>query len=479
MALLASLRVRLVLILIAVAGGGLLVAGIVTTRSIEDFLIGRVDRQLQLATPGVMRVLGYTTAGRGNPEFERVILAQTAPAGSFTEMRAGDGRVRKRVVAGADTGVTAPAGIASGDVVTVQASNGEAYRVRASTPPKSTPPTAPGDQLITGIPIGTTDAVLVRLVRTDLVVGGIVLLIIVVIALPLVTAVLRPLSRIEDAAVAIADGDLDVRIPASTADRPNEVGRVAATLNLMLDRVDDDIGRLRDSERRLERFAADASHELRTPLTSILGSAGLIRLRGALTEQADTDALSRIEANGARMEALVAQLLTLAQSDPGTPRVDARCDLRVAASEGAELLADISPAHPVTIEGPDHVMAVADSERVMLVVNNLVSNVAAHTPEGTNVRISCGEDQDRAWLEVRDDGPGMSAEDAPRAFDRFYRADEARQLASGGFGLGLSIVQALVEADDGSVRLDTRSGHGLTVRCAWPPGDAAAASPGS
>jgi two-component system, OmpR family, sensor kinase len=109
-----------------------------------------------------------------------------------------------------------------------------------------------------------------------------------------------------------------------------------------------------------------------------------------------------------------------------------------------------------------------DEPRLRQVLSNLVANAIQHTPESAEIRIRVGTDGDDAVLEVADDGPGMSQEDAQRIFERFYRADSSRARASGGTGLGLSIVNSLVKAHGGSVTVTTAPGAGCCFRVTLP-----------
>jgi two-component system, OmpR family, sensor kinase len=119
-------------------------------------------------------------------------------------------------------------------------------------------------------------------------------------------------------------------------------------------------------------------------------------------------------------------------------------------------------------DGPGIPEVLGDEPRLRQVLSNLVANAIQHTPESAHIRIRVGTDGDDAVLEVADDGPGMSQEDAQRIFERFYRADSSRARASGGTGLGLSIVNSLVKAHGGSVTVTTAPGAGCCFRVTLP-----------
>jgi two-component system OmpR family sensor kinase len=121
-----------------------------------------------------------------------------------------------------------------------------------------------------------------------------------------------------------------------------------------------------------------------------------------------------------------------------------------------------SAPHPVEVSG--------DKDRLRQVVDNLLANVRAHTPEGTTTTVRVDQIGDQAEIEVRDTGPGMPGDEAGRIFERFYRSDPARSRTSGGSGLGLSIVVAIVEAHGGTVSASSAPGQGMAVTVRIPNG---------
>ncbi|MCO1654397.1 sensor histidine kinase [Pseudonocardia humida] len=293
-----------------------------------------------------------------------------------------------------------------------------------------------------------------------------------------VGAGLRPLRRVEETATAIAGGDLARRVP-ELAGPGTEVGRLAGALNGMLAQIEAAFAARAASEARMRRFVADASHELRTPLFTIRGSTELYRM-GGLSAPADVDrTMTRIEDESSRLVALVEDLLLLARLDEraadGPPVVDpAPMDLRTLAADALHDLRALDPTREVRLTGPgDGPVAAApllgDEARLRQVVSNLVGNVVAHTPPGTPVRVGVGTVGDDAVLEVADRGPGLTAEQAAGAFERFSRVDGSRsRVGGGGAGLGLAIVDSIVAAHGGCVELDTAPGAGATVRVLLP-----------
>ena len=284
---------------------------------------------------------------------------------------------------------------------------------------------------------------------------------------------LRPLADVEATADSIAAGNLDQRVPG--AEQSTEVGRLARALNVMLERIQAAFSariaseaRLKESDQHLRQFVADASHELRTPIAAVSAYAELFE-RGAAVHSDDLPrVMAGIRMETARMDRLVNDLLILARLDEGVPMEKAPVELVSLASEAVHTATAVGPAWPVQFWAAQPVEVVGDKDRLRQVIDNLLANVRAHTPEGTTATVRVDQDGDQARLEVRDSGPGMPAEDARRIFERFYRADPARARTSGGSGLGLSIVSAIVAAHGGTVAAASSPGHGMTVTVRIP-----------
>ena len=273
----------------------------------------------------------------------------------------------------------------------------------------------------------------------------------------------------------------------------------------------------------MRRFIADAGHELRTPLTAIRGFAEYYRQRGGLVshwdreEQADAAAsaaevvppgvsrfarggltpddldriMQRLEKEAARMGLLVEDLLQLARLDQQRPLDMAPVDLLTLAADAVQDARMVAPDRPVElVVAPGAAFLVdGDEQRLRQVIGNLVNNALTHTPPGTPVRVKiasgtlippgyrgpAGEQAPShsppvpaVVLDVEDDGPGMTTEQSQRVFERFYRADQARNRASGGTGLGLAIVAGLVAAHGGTVSVRTSPGQGADFQVRLP-----------
>jgi len=257
---------------------------------------------------------------------------------------------------------------------------------------------------------------------------------------------LRPLGEAERTAAAIAEGDLTQRVP--DYPRSTEAGSLAASLNVMIDRLHGALAQGEATQERLRRFVSDASHELRTPLAAIRGYAELHRIGG----DERGDAVGRIEANAARMSDLVDDLLLLARSDEDASQLtaDAPVDLGAVVAEAADDLRAQDPSRTVTVSDQGGRLVRGSQRHLSQVFANLAGNVLRYTPEGSAVEFTTACDGSTVTATVRDHGPGFPKGDVERLFERFYRADDSRTRDTGGSGLGLAIVSAIVSAHGGS-----------------------------
>lgn len=257
--------------------------------------------------------------------------------------------------------------------------------------------------------------------------------------------------------------DLSRRIP-YRGNPTDEVGQLITAFNATLSRLEN----LFTSQRR---FLADVGHELRTPLTVIKGNVGLMRRMNSL----DGEALSSIENEVERLTRLVGDLLLLAQAESGklplarrtveldTVMLAVMQQMRILAHEKLSLkLGDI-----------DQVIVCGDEDRLKQVLVNLIGNAIQYTPTGGEVLVGLSKNENWACLTVSDSGPGISPEDAPHIFERFFRGEKSRTRGKGsmegkGFGLGLSIAYWIVRNHGGIIEVAPRLPHG-TVFTVWLP----------
>jgi two-component system OmpR family sensor kinase len=458
-----TLRTRLVLALVALTLLGLSVAGIITYRQQQRFLFQRVDQQLNYAS---------------QPMFDSLRTGRTQPCegctfGTYGELRDESGYL----IPGADASVVeGDRSLAAPQLPTQLANLAEHYfdahaphsgtHYRVLVRPLQDVPFTGARVLVVAIPLTDVDQTLHHLLFVELLVAGCVLGALAILAWWVVHMGLRPLQKMGETAGAIAAGDLSRRV--EPADDMTEVGRLGLALNSMLGQIEHAFAERTASEARLRRFVADASHELRTPLTSIRGYAELFR-RGANARPDDlAKAMQRIEEAAARMGVLVEDLLLLARLDQGRPLEYESVDLTRVAGAAVDDLRVTSPDRIVQFESNGAVVVNGDEGRLRQVLANLLENARTHTPPSTPIEVRVAVAGDDAVIEVRDEGPGMSQEDAARAFERFWRADPSRTRESGGAGLGLAIVSAITEAHGGRAEVVTAPGEGATFRIRIP-----------
>ncbi len=291
----------------------------------------------------------------------------------------------------------------------------------------------------------------------------------------------RTLRQIEGVAGQIASGDLSARVPV-TEPPTTEVGSLQRALNTMLQQNEQAFDVQVVAQERMTRFVSDASHELRTPLSAIRGYGELYRMGGVPPERT-AEVMGRIESEASRMGRLVDDLLQLARMDEGREMSMAPVNLTQIAAGALTDMMVLAPDRDcalIPLDDADSearpVMVLGDRDRLSQVLTNLLGNVTRHTPEGSPVEIavgtvphgSDGTGAPTVVVEVRDHGPGVAQADAEKVFQRFYRADTSRNRQTGGSGLGLSIVSAIITRHGGTVRMDQTPGGGATVHIELP-----------
>jgi signal transduction histidine kinase len=277
---------------------------------------------------------------------------------------------------------------------------------------------------------------------------------------------LKPLEDVIASTDSIGYDNLAARVTAASSAR--DVEHLTGAVNGMLSRIEASVAGKEDADRRLRQFVADASHELRTPLAAVLGYTELFETGVATRPDQVDKAMRRIAVEGARMQRLVEDLLTLARLDEGRLQRPSPVGLDQVVVEAiaAAQAADQQRTFTLDETGPQPV-AFVDRDAIRQVLDNLLANVRNHTPAGTTATISLRSAGDFAVVVIADDGPGMTAADRQRAFDRFWRADAAR-ARPGGSGLGLAIVHGLVVANRGEIGLDTSPSGGLLTEIRLP-----------
>ncbi len=273
---------------------------------------------------------------------------------------------------------------------------------------------------------------------------------------------LHPVDEIRQKAAQITSRNLSERLP--VVHTGDELERLATDLNRM-------IARLEESFLQINRFSADASHELRTPLTVLQGELEAIAQKGQGLPDDVRDTIGSALEETQRLSKIVASLLAISRLEAGEARVQpVRLDFAELArttTDQMKLLAE-EKRISLTSDGSEPVEIQADPSRLKQVVVNLLDNAIKYTPEGGNVSISVMRRDDHAVLEVADSGLGISADDLPHVFERFYRADKARSRQMGGTGLGLSIVRSICLAHGGQITVNSTEGRGSLCRVELP-----------
>jgi two-component system, OmpR family, sensor kinase len=275
---------------------------------------------------------------------------------------------------------------------------------------------------------------------------------------------LRPVEAVTATAQEMGEGDLAKRVPVTNP--KDEIGRLAITINGLLARLEAAFRRREEALSRQRRFAADASHELRTPLTSISGHARMLD-EWALEGDRETAHRSTgtIRREARKMRGLIESLLMLTRGDEDTPMEVGRYDLGAVAKEAAEAASNGKVS--VRFVPTEHeITATFDRERVLQVASILLDNAVKYTPSGGSVAVRVQEYDGGVALAVSDTGAGISEDQLPLVFERFYRADAAR--TEEGVGLGLSIARQIAEAHGGSIEARSRPGVGSTFVLVLP-----------
>lgn len=296
----------------------------------------------------------------------------------------------------------------------------------------------------------------------SLVILPIVLLIAWLSGYTLARGALSPIEKMAREAREITPDKLHARLRVDGAD--DELGQLAKVFN-------ETLARLEQAFEQLRRFTSDASHELRTPLAMIrsVGEVGLQK-DGSRTEYRDTIGSMLEEVN--RLTSLIDNLLTISRADSGYLQLHRRAvPILALAREAAGLLEILTEekSQSLNLEGDESAQVEADPLFLRQALVNMIHNAVKYSPVGETISICVRNGNGHlVVIEIKDNGPGIPAEDQPKIFDRFYRVDKARWRESGGVGLGLSIAKWAIEAHGGTVSLQSELNSGCTFRITLP-----------
>jgi two-component system OmpR family sensor kinase len=467
-----SLRTRLLAGLIALTTAFLVVMGVVSTVVLGRLEQGQFNTELKLAARGSIAEI---TAKETDGFVAAYLSVRTGTVGELTPSSPAGAELSDLL-----SGLAGQPGDKASASLAALASRGQPFNLAlpgeptlrviwrvVDATPKTTGAYLPAGTniVLVGRPASALASHVRGLLFAELITGGALLALLAVCGNWLIGRGLAPLDQMVRTADLIASsGDLAARMP-DPGDR-QETGRLAGAVNTMLDRIQHAFEARRRSEEKVRQFAADASHELRTPLTTIRGYAELYR-QGALGPAELPNTMRRIEQEADRMSMLVTELLELARLDRTSSLDLTETDLAALARDAVADARAVEPDRPVSVDAPPSLVVTADEPRIRQVLANLLGNVRAHTPPGTQATVRLYPDGDGAVLEVSDTGPGMPEQVAARAFDRFYRGIRGEGEAAGS-GLGLSIVQAIAAAHGGGAQLRSAPGTGTTVRLRIP-----------
>lgn len=273
---------------------------------------------------------------------------------------------------------------------------------------------------------------------------------------------LKPIAEITDTAKNIKDGDMTQRIDTSGIYDKDEVGVLATTFNEMIDEIE-------VSMKREKQFTSDASHELRTPVSVI--SACVDEAMTTKDENILRENLEMIQSENQKMTKIISQLLMLSRGYEGRLHFDPEeIGLKDTIDSVAEVAEFEAEKRNITIINnvPENITVTADQSLFTQVMMNIIGNAVKYGKDNGHVEISAEKDDKYVWTIVKDDGIGISKEDIDHVFERFYRADAARDR--NGSGLGLSIVKWIVEMHKGEITVASELGEGTEFRIALPWG---------
>ncbi len=274
------------------------------------------------------------------------------------------------------------------------------------------------------------------------------------------TNVLKPIRDMSDMAATLSANNLSNRL--NIAGTKNELKDLAVVINSMLDRIE-------RSYNSQKQFVSDASHELRTPIAVMQGYIGMLKRWGKDDKEVLDEAISAIAQETESMKDLVESLLFLARHDKKTLLLEMEdfdpCEVMAAVHRDAKM---VSADYEFNLSPLDHCVIRADKNMIKQVVRVLCDNAVKYTPEGGTVTLGCQAVKDGCMLTVSDTGTGISQEDLPKIFDRFYRSDGARKAQSSGHGLGLSIARIIIIAHEGKLSVKSKVGVGTTFTVFLP-----------
>lgn len=275
----------------------------------------------------------------------------------------------------------------------------------------------------------------------------------------------KPIEQIKDAALEIAEGDVDRQI---NLDRNDEFGTLAQSLNRMASRLRADNEQLKSINERQRQFFADISHEIRNPLHTMMGSLEMLEM-DALDREKRSKYLNTTRKQAERLNRLFKDLLTLQRYDSDEYFIEKQTfDLADISRHMEDLYGDVAADKGINLNIDTHPCTViGDPGKIEQVIDNLVSNAIKYTNSG-RVELRYKQDDGSVKLRISDTGIGISEEHLDRLFDRFYRTDKARSRDKGGTGLGLAVVRSILDAHGTGIKVESQVGEGTCFTFTLP-----------
>ena len=303
-----------------------------------------------------------------------------------------------------------------------------------------------------------------------LIAGLIVAVLVIILSFLFARRLTQPLEALTLAAEQMKQGRYTQRV--AVPKTQDELGRLASTFNDMANTIEADVKELRHQEQARRDLTANIAHDLATPLTAIQGFSEALADEVITDTEGRQETAQRIGREVQRLRRLVKDLQQMSSLESGHAQIDlAPLDMHTLVDETLNVIQPeceqmgISLQNEITFETPS---VMADSDRITQVLLNLLDNARRHTPTNGSITIRAYSKDNMLYTQIRDTGIGIDATDLPHIFERFYRASRSRNGASGGSGLGLSIVKAIITAHGGTIWAESNLGQGTTVTFTLP-----------
>ena len=434
----AKILLAFAVVIALTAGFGSYFSGVFVDQAFEDYVVRRITMQEQ----GMLRLISRYVSDTGNYEAVKEILQNTSPPPSWLLVNP-----EGEVVYAPDPDIVG-ARIAEQERGTGVSLSIDSEHLWTMIPVTISRPTGVQERMFTS-----------TVTRSLWIAAAVSAAVALVLGMALLRGITRPLKRLAVATRRIAEGKFSERVEEAGSDA---IGRLAESFNDMAASLE----RATDSQKQL---IADISHELRSPITALRSS--LEAMRDGLVEP-DEQHIAALHNRVLLTSRLVDDLQQLALADAGRLSMNTQAvDLRVLVNLAVEMLGvqleDAGIALETRLTGVLPAVK-GDRHRIEQVLLNLLSNAVRHTPEGGTISIRTHLDDQEAVVSICDTGPGVAEQERQHVFERFYRADAARDRETGGTGLGLAIAKAIIEAHAGRIWVENRPQGGACFRFSLP-----------